>query len=39
MELWIYFVIGYALGVISPIVIMIVYARKQIKEALKPFRK
>ena len=35
---WIPLVIAYCLGFASPIIIMIVYARKQIKEAMKPFK-
>jgi uncharacterized protein YybS (DUF2232 family) len=38
MDWYIYFAIGYGVGFISPIVIMLVYARKQIKTALKPFK-
>jgi hypothetical protein len=32
------FVIGYAIGFISPIIAVIVYGRKQIKAALEPYK-
>jgi hypothetical protein len=38
MDWYIFFIIGYAIGFVSPILIIMIYARKQISAALKPFK-
>lgn len=38
LDWWIWVVIGYIFGFISPVIILVVYGRKQIREALKQFK-
>lgn len=39
MDWYIYFIIGFGLGFVSPVIILLWMGRKQIKEIMKPYRK
>jgi hypothetical protein len=39
MEWYIFLIIGYVAGFFSSILALLIYGRKQVAEALKPFRK
>ena len=38
MDWWMYIIIGWVLGFISTVGVLVIYGRRQIKEALAPFK-